>query len=149
MPRFLPLSVALAALAFAPTRAPAQDVNAAVRKVVADYVALCNKGDARGMAALYTEDAVWIDASPDGIDRTVSRPAIEKQLAAALAGPFKGAKCTLSVVSARAAKPDVALAEGTYVFEAPGQPPMKGMWLNVAVLRGGKWLIAHEMAVGK
>ena len=139
--------VSLLALAVAiPSSVHAQDATSEFRKLAADYAAACTQGDARATAALYTADAVWIDASDaSGIARTVTRGAIEKQLAASFAGPSKGAKCAIGVSTVRFPKPDVALGEGTYTIEVPGQPPLKGLWINVAIRQGGKWLIAHDM----
>jgi uncharacterized protein (TIGR02246 family) len=79
-------------------QAIAQDPAAAVRKLAADYAAACSRGDAKAVAAFYTADAVNVEAGPV---RSVGREAIEKKVAADYAGPFKGAKCTITVTSVR------------------------------------------------
>src|SRR5687768_9698201 len=61
------------------TRGAAQDPTAAeeeIRKAVASYVDAYNKGDAKALADLWTEGAVY--ANPLTGEQTVGRDAIEK-----------------------------------------------------------------------
>lgn len=127
-------------------QAIAQDPAAAVRKLATDYAAACSRGDAKAVAAFYTADAVNIEAGPV---RSVGREAIEKKVAADYAGPFKGAKCTITVTSVRFPRPDVGLAEGGFSIVIPGQPTVEGLWINTMLLQGGKWLITHDMGMIK
>jgi len=141
-----PVVVLAAAL---PNAAHAQNPTAEYHQLAADWAAACTKGDARAIAALYTADAVTIEASPTGAIRTVGRADIEKKMAADLAGPMKGATCTVTVASIRFPKPDIALAEGGYSVAVPGQPTVQGLWINTAIRQAGKWIIAHDMGALK
>ena len=114
------------ALTFAPSNISAIDYN----------------GDGVALGELYRSDATPLD--PDGT-RLVGQTAIRDYFVAGLGGPIKGAKTTLTVLSVRSPTPDVAVGEGTYVFEMAGQPPVRGVWMNVAVRTNGRWRIHSDI----
>src|SRR5690349_12232548 len=89
-------------------QAPAETMEAA-KKLVADLVTCFNRADVKCMTALYTADA--IDMDTDG-SVAKGKSAIEQHTAQAFTGPFKGAKGTGSVRSARLIRPDVMVLEG-------------------------------------
>ena len=72
----------------------AQKWDPAIEKVIQDYAAAFNRGDGKAAGALYTPDAVLV--TPGG-ELCVGRAEIEKEIAKALSGPFKGAKAMLRI----------------------------------------------------
>ena len=118
------------------------DPAAEYRQLVAQYQKAFNNGDGVALGELYRSDATLLD--PDGT-RLVGQTAIRDYFVAGLGGPIKGAKTTLTVLSVRSPTPDVAVGEGTYVFEMAGQPPVRGVWMNVAVRTNGRWRIHSDI----
>ena len=120
----------------------AQKPDPGIQKLADQYQAAFNKGDSKGLAALYTADALRV--TPTG-NLVASRAAIEKDYAANLAGAFKGAKLTLTPGRTQLLKPDVALIEGT--FDVAGATAIKGRYLNTIVREGGQWRLASVVTV--
>lgn len=123
--------------------ASAQTPDADMQKLTEQYAAAVNKGDAKAVAALYTADALRL--GPDGQVIT-GQPAIEKQHAASLGGPQKGAKLTLRHGRTQTVTPDVVIIEGTYETTG-GSTPAKGKYVNTVVRQGGQWRLASVVAV--
>jgi uncharacterized protein (TIGR02246 family) len=108
------------------------------------YVAAYNKGDAKALAALFAEDAEWIDENGGVL---TGRPAIEAALKAALAGS-KGRKVDIDVESVRTLTPDVLLEKGTTtVTEANGRNAVNS-YTAVHVKKGNDWLISQLTETG-
>jgi uncharacterized protein (TIGR02246 family) len=134
--------------AVTPVRAHTQGTQvdrAAVSDLGKKYEAAFAKGDAKGVAGLYTMDGVLTDAY--GVV-SVGRPEIEKTTAANFAGPLKGA--TLTVVQGPTAfpRPDVAVGRGTFEIRSGSNSMSKGMYLVVSVKRADGWHIAaHQNMV--
>jgi uncharacterized protein (TIGR02246 family) len=124
-----------------PPRLAADD--AAFQQLASTYEAAFNKGDVKGVARLYTADALRI--MPDGRFLT-GLPAIEKSYVEAFAGPFKGATLTLRPGTSRTLTSDVALIEGTYEVATPAGP-IKGRYLNTLMRQGGAWKLASVVTV--
>lgn len=120
----------------------AQKPDPGIQKLADQYQSAFNKGDSKGLAALYTADALRV--TPTG-NLVAGRAAIEENYAANLAGPFKGAKLTLTPGRTQLLKPDVALIEGT--FDIAGAAPLKGRYLNTIVREGGQWRLASTVTV--
>lgn len=117
-------------------------------KAVADkantYVAAYNIGDPKALAALFAEDAEWIDENGSVL---TGRPAIEAALRAALAGT-KGRKVDIDVESVRTLTPDVLLEKGTTtVTEANGRNAVNS-YTAVHVKKGNDWLISQLTETG-
>ena len=132
-----------------PTRSPTypapspQQNDAGITKLLKDYEAAFNKGDAKAIAALYTSDA-W-RVTPDG-RLHVGQAAIQGDYEVAMAGPTKGAKGTLHHGKTRAISPDVSLVEGTSeVTMSSGT--FKGRYLNTLVRQGDQWRLASGVFV--
>jgi uncharacterized protein (TIGR02246 family) len=117
---------------------PAVAAEQAVRKGVEAYIAAFNKGDAPAVAALFTEDAEYIN---DRDEVVRGRPAIEKQVGAFFqANP--GAKVAIDVQSVRLVSPDVAVEHGAVQVTLADGAVSVGEYTAVNVRREGKWRIA-------
>ena len=142
----LAVSVAVLGAGLAPARAQTKDP--ALEKLAADWAAAFAKGDAKTLGGFYTENAVRM--TPEG-GTVVGRAAIEKEFAANIAGPWKGAKIAIKVGSTQPVGPDIAVNEGTWEVSGatgPGGKPMtlKGNYVNTIVKKGGAWMIASNAA---
>ena len=104
----------------------------------AEFIAAFNKGDAKAVAAFWTEDATYVDQ----LGREYKgRAAIEKQYRKAFA-LSKGAKLTIHVTSAKQVSPDVALEEGiTEVAPAEGGLGTTARFSAVLVKKDGAWYL--------
>lgn len=142
------LAGTLLLLAAGTSPALAQAKDPAMDKLAADWAATFAKGDAKALAGFYTENGVRV--TPEG-GTVVGRAAIEKEFAAALAGPWKGAKIAIHVGSIQHLTADIAVNEGTYevMGTGPDGKPLsvKGSYLNTIVKKGGAWVIASNAAV--
>lgn len=140
------LVVTIAVLGAAPAWAQAKDP--ALDKLVADWTAAFGKGDAKALAALYTENAVR--STPEG-GTVIGRAAIEKEFTANFAGPWKGAKIAITVGKTYPVGAGVAVSEGTWEVAATGPDgePMspRGRYVNTIVKKSGAWVIASNAAV--
>ncbi len=142
----LVLAVAVLGAGLAP--AGAQSKDPALDKLAADWTAAFAKGDAKGLAALYTENAVRMTPEAGTV---IGRAAIEKEFAANIAGPWKGGRISIKVGSTHAAGTDVAVNEGTWEVSGitgPDGKPMtlKGNYVNTLVKKAGAWVIASNSA---
>jgi uncharacterized protein (TIGR02246 family) len=104
----------------------------------ADFIAAFNKGDARAVAAFWTEDADYVDQ----VGREYKgRAAIEKLYEKVFAGR-KGAKLAIYVTSTKVASPDVVLEGGiTEVTPADGGPSTAARFSAVLVKKDGQWYL--------
>lgn len=117
------------------------------KKLADDFSAAWAKGDAKGIAALHSEDAVRLNG--DGTVAT-GRAAIEQNLAEALAGPWKGTTLTITANPSKRVTDDVYLGEGKYQVSGgtpPAGAPTSGSYMNTMVRRGGRWMIAGSAVV--
>jgi uncharacterized protein (TIGR02246 family) len=142
------LALAAAVLCAGPASAWEQAKDPALEKLAADWSAAFAKGDAKTLAAFYTEDAV---RTTQENGTTVGRTAIEKEFTTNFAGPWKGATIKIMLGSTRPVATDVAVNEGTWEVSATGPDgkPMalKGSYVNTIVKKGGAWTIASNAAV--
>ena len=120
-----------------------QQPDAEIQKLADQYQAAFNKGDGKGLAALYTTEALRVTPSGQLI---TGRAAIEKDYLTNLAGPFKGTKLALRPGRTQKLKADVALIEGTYEVTG-GSMPITGRYLNTIVREGGQWRLASVVTV--
>jgi uncharacterized protein (TIGR02246 family) len=112
---------------------------AAIRESVATFIKLFNKGDAKGLAELWTADGETID---DTGEVTHGREAITKDYAEFFA-KNRGAKIEVKSESIRFVGRDVAVEEGVLkVKTAPAKPAATSRYSSLYVREGGKWLIA-------
>ena len=121
---------------------------AAIRQTATEFAEVFNKGDAKAVAALFTEDGECRDA--DG-QTFVGRAAIEK----AYAGFFKanaGTKIDVRVKSIRFPAKDMAVEEGlARQIRGPKDLPQSTPYVAIHIREGDKWkkALAAEGAVGQ
>jgi uncharacterized protein (TIGR02246 family) len=146
--RALRLACPLVVTLLAPSIASAQAADPAMEKLRTDFEQAWKRGDAKALAALYTEDAVSVNAQGE-VQR--GRAAIEKVMTPGFAGPFKGSTISITSGASQSLSPDITVAEGRYTITGAmgpdGKPgPVNGHYLNTAVRRGNSWLIAGSAA---
>jgi uncharacterized protein (TIGR02246 family) len=113
------------------------------QKVADAFAAAWGKGDAKGIAALHTKDAVRVTGT--GEPAVKGTAAIEKAIATALTGPYKGTTLTIKSNGFTQVTPDTYIGEGTYQVSGgtvPAGTPTFGQYMNTMVRQGGKWMIA-------
>lgn len=123
--------------------APAATVpgyEAAIRQSAKDFAAAFDKGDAKAIAALWTEDGEFIDEAGT---RTVGRAAIEQRYTEFFA-TNSGATIEIVIDALRQAGADTALEDGRAAVTVAGQAgaASSGKYTAVHVQRDGKWAIA-------
>lgn len=124
-----------------PKSAPAADpaAEAGVKKTTAAFMAAFHTGDAKAVAALWTENAEMIEADGDVFR---GRQAIEKAYAEAFQARPK-ATAKVENGSVRFLGPTVAVAEGVLTITAPGEAePDVTEFRAILVREGGEWKIA-------
>ena len=138
--------IALLALAAGPSARPASAAEpldkakeeAALQKNAEAFVEAFNGGDAKALAAFFTEDGDMIDQDGHQIK---GRKAIE-EVYTKLFAESKGAKLFITINSLRVARPDLALEDGlTEVVPADGGPPSAARYTVVHVKQDGKWYL--------
>ncbi len=107
----------------------------AVRATIDSYVAAYNRGDAKAVAAHWSDSGEWI--SPSG-QRFQGRQAIEKEMQT-LFHENKGVRIEVINPSIRMVSPQVAIEEGTVRVIRPSEPPSDSTYLAVDVKEGGRW----------
>jgi uncharacterized protein (TIGR02246 family) len=135
-----------AASARAAERKPASSADEnAIRAAVESYVDAYNRGDAKAVAAQWSETGEWI--SPSG-QRFQGRRAIEKELKNLFA-ENKGVRIEVSNVTIRILSADAATEEGTVRVIRPGEPPSESTYLAVDTKKNGQWKLdsVHETNV--
>src|SRR5579862_6157644 len=103
------LGAALAiGLVFAAGRLPAQPETLGKGKRAQEFVAAFNRGDVKAVAGFWAPDAIYVDQ--DG--REVKGQAAIEKLYAKTFAEHKGAKLTITVLSAKMLTPDVGIEDG-------------------------------------
>ena len=127
----------------------AQDPSEAeLRRLSESYAQAWAKGDAKAVAGLHTSEAIHV--ASDG-KVSVGRALIERSMAEALAGPYRGTKINMVPGQTARAGQDVYVTEGT--FHVSGVMPHAGVAIrgrNVATIVrvSGRWLIAGFAEIG-
>jgi uncharacterized protein (TIGR02246 family) len=112
-----------------------------IQKINEEWMAAFNKGDAAGVAALYSEDAYIL---PNGAEMTKGRRAIEAY--------FKNSvrqlgDAKLKTVDLQSLGPGSAREVGTFNFKTKGDSPQEVVGKYVAVWRkmGGQWKLITDI----
>ncbi len=137
-------SLVVIALAAAPPAQAASRDEDAVKARVAEFIALFNKGDAKGLAAFWTEDGSLVN--PVG-QKGTGPAGVEKVIAADLATILKDTKMEMKVVQFRAVGKDSAWIELEHSVtgaRGPDGKPMPTLTFHVPCLmakKGKTWMI--------
>jgi len=107
----------------------------AIRAAIDSYVAAYNRGDAKAVAAFWSDSGEWI--SPSG-QRFQGKQAIEKEMRA-MFSDNKGVRIEVINPSIRMVSPQVAIEEGKVRVIRPSEPPSDSTYLAVDVKEGGQW----------
>jgi uncharacterized protein (TIGR02246 family) len=97
-----------------------------------------NKGDAKALAALWSETGVLV--SRETGERLKGRQDIAREYTGQLAR-FKGIQMAITLDSMRLITPDVASLQGTAKISRTGEPPAENAFTMILVKKSGKWLI--------
>jgi uncharacterized protein (TIGR02246 family) len=115
------------------------DDETAIRKATADFIKLVEKGDAKGVAASWTEEGEYI-----GDDGTTlrGRAAIEQAYSKAFAKK-KNTKVEFKIESIRFPSKDTAIEEGyAKSYRGDSENPTTSRYSVLHVRESGKWLMA-------
>jgi uncharacterized protein (TIGR02246 family) len=113
----------------------AKSDEAAIRAKVESYTAAYNRGDAKAVAAHWSDSGEWI--SPSG-QTFVGKKAIEKELRVLFA-ENKGVHIEVINPTVRLISPDTAIEEGTVRVLRAGEAPEESTYLALHVKKGGEW----------
>jgi len=141
--RFAALAaLGMGVLGLTPAQAPEET---AIRGRVKEYVAAYNRGDAKGVAAIYSQDGTHTYAT--GVIHR-GRIEIEKGVRDSLAGPLKGTHIEVTPERIRLVGEAVAVEESTFVVSGLKTPAgaqvgdVKGLCLAVYQKQGQQWFAA-------
>jgi uncharacterized protein (TIGR02246 family) len=126
------------------TPAPAPDLKATIDANNAAWSAAANRGDAAGVAALYTENANML---PPDMDIQHGRAAIEQTVASF--GKAGVRNFALTAVDVAQVGPDTAREIGRFTVDVPGPRkrliPIAGKYVVVWKRVGDKWLLDTDI----
>jgi uncharacterized protein (TIGR02246 family) len=129
------------------------------QKLRDEYIAAWSKGDARALAMLYTENAIFVNAMGEVM---AGRQQIQQATEKDMAGPMKGTKLTVKPGRQQSIRDDVMVEEGRYQVtggqatgagQTPGGqakaagPPPEGQYVITLVRMEGQWRIAGHASL--
>lgn len=118
-----------------------ESVDATVKKSAEAFTSAYNKGDAKAIAAGFTEDGEFIDEDGQIIK---GREAIQKHFAAVFEALPK-AQIKVAVEAVRLVAANIALEEGVVEATATPQSPVEiSKYVAVHVRQGDQWLLARS-----
>jgi len=115
------------------------ETDAIVLKFQAAYADTFNRRDAKGMAALFTENASLQNEWGDVVQ---GRTNIEAVLVRLMANLPAGAKLEDTPLVSRAVAEDTIVSQGTSHRIIPNEPAAQMFFTRVLVRQGGQWLLA-------
>ena len=121
---------------------PASDPDLA--KLLDQYQSAWNKGDAKALAALYTQNALRMQTTGAAL---AGRAAIEQFFVQSFAGPWKGTKLVLKAGRTERVNADVRVQEGTFEVTGGTGAPQRGRYMNTVVREGTEWKLASVAPV--
>jgi uncharacterized protein (TIGR02246 family) len=144
-PQIFFLAVALAVASSIPatdaqtTFLPQSETDAIVLKFQATYADTFDRRDAKGMAALLTENATLQNEWGDVVQ---GRTNIEATLTRLMANLPAGAKLEDTPLVSHAVAPDVIVSQGTSQRSSPNVAPVQMLFTRVLVRQGSQWRLA-------
>jgi uncharacterized protein (TIGR02246 family) len=114
------------------------EVDSIVRKFQSSYADTFDRRDAKGMAALFTDDATFQNEG----DVTQGRATIEANLMRLMAKLPPGARLEDRATSSRVIAPDVIACHGTSHRIASNGSSTEMYFVRVLVRQGDRWLLA-------
>ncbi len=140
--------IAFAMLAYPSLRAaePTPEI-AGLQQTATDFVAAYNKKDAAAVTALFAENGEITDLS--GEDTTSGRAAIKARYEELFADK-EAPEIAVEVESVRLVTPTVAIEDGTYHLDLPGDDePVRSITYTAVLVKGsaGKWEIASTRSL--
>jgi uncharacterized protein (TIGR02246 family) len=144
-PQIFFLAVALAVASSIPatdaqtTFLPQSETDAIVLKFQATYADTFDRRDAKGMAALLTENATLQNEWGDVVQ---GRTNIEATLTRLMANLPAGAKLEDTPLVSHAVAPDVIVSQGTSQRSSPNVAPVQMFFTRVLVRQGSQWRLA-------
>lgn len=138
----LSLAVCWPAASLRADDAPPSEADSAVRAAAVAYEGAFNTADAAALAALWAEDAVYVDENGE---RTIGRTALQERFKSQFE-QNAGALLSLAVESVQSITDDVRVERGTASVEFADGGASEGPYTAVHVRRDGRWLLAsvHE-----
>ena len=134
----------LAVVMLAGAGASARQADPDLDPLLAQYQSAWNKGDAKSLAALYSQKAVRMQ--PTGAP-LMGKTAIEEFFVQSFAGAWKGTRLSLKAGGTQRVNADVRIQEGTYEVTGGTGAPQRGRFLNTVVREGGQWKLASVAPV--
>ncbi|MEI7700703.1 MAG: nuclear transport factor 2 family protein [Planctomycetia bacterium] len=131
------MAASLASVAGADEDRDAAD-EVAIRKAIDAYVAAFNKADAKSLAAMWAQEAVYTNPLTD--EEVVGREAIEGQFASIFA-EAKGVQLESTTLSIGFVSPNVAIEQGIARVIRPDKTSEESQYSAVYVKRDGQWLL--------
>ena len=114
------------------------EVDSVVRKFQSSYADTFDRRDAKGMAALFTDDATFQNEG----DVTQGRATIEANLVRLMAKLPAGTRLEDKATSSRTIAPDVIACHGTSHRIASNGTSTEMYFVRVLVRQGDRWLLA-------
>ncbi len=118
----------------------------AVSALAPQWAEAWNRGDAKAIGDMYTDDADYIEMTGQAFK---GRAAIETAFADMMATMFEGTKISIEMTATRFIKPDLVVGDSNWEItglpEMEGEaPPSNGTSTIVAVKQDGQWLITSH-----
>ncbi len=127
---------AATSVSIAETSSPAIDE---ITQTASAFVEAFEKGDAEAVAAFWTQDGDYIDATGQVF---AGRPAIQAEFEKLFAAQ-KSLRLRIDIDAIRFPTPDTAIEDGiTTVTPSDGSDPARSRYTNVLVKEGGQWLLS-------
>jgi uncharacterized protein (TIGR02246 family) len=118
---------------------PQKETDAVVQKFQAAYADTFDRRDARGMAALLTENATLQN---EWGDVTKGRANIESLLVRLMGNLQAGTKLEDTSLASQSVAPNIIVSQGVSRRMVPGAEPAQMFFTRVLVREGGQWKLA-------
>jgi uncharacterized protein (TIGR02246 family) len=133
------MAVSILTLRAQPALLPKDETDAIVLKFQTTYADTFNRRDAKGMAALFTENASLQNEWGDVVQ---GRANIEAVLIGLMAHLPAGVKLEDTPVASHAVADGIIVSQGTSHRIVPNEKPVEMFFTRVLLWQGGEWLLA-------